>query len=152
MHKEKKDLLNEIVERLDTTIRIVKDLGYEPENVSAKEFHDYLTGEIFSEDKTTLSDILGNEYYMVHEVVEISELKKAGLKIHKQVIVESPKEVIYKAHFYAQEFEMDYAVRKRDYFWMKERLDQHRKVLYDDPNLPNGLKSEALRICEKFCL
>lgn len=152
MCKDKKDVLNEIAEKLDTTIRIVEKLGYEPEKVSAKEFHDWMNREIFSEDTTTLNDVLSNEYYMVHELVEISELKKAGFKIHKRVIVESPREVIYRAHFYAQEFEMDYAIRKRDYSWMKDRLDQHRKISYEDPNLPNGFKSEALRICEKFCL
>jgi hypothetical protein len=82
--KDKKDVLNEIAEKLDTTIRIVEKLGYEPEKVSAKEFHDWMNREIFSEDTTTLNDVLSNEYYMVHELVEISELKKAGFKIHKR--------------------------------------------------------------------
>ncbi len=36
-------------------------------------------------------------------------LKKMGRKIDKRVIVDSPKEVIYKAHFFAQEFEMNFA-------------------------------------------
>ena len=40
------------------------------------EFYDYMTGEIFFEDKTTLRDVLDSEYLTIHELVEISELKK----------------------------------------------------------------------------
>lgn len=109
-----------------------------------------MTGEIFSPDITTLRDVLGNEYLMVHELVEISELKKMGRKIDKCVIVDSPKEVIYKAHFFAQEFEMDYAVKKKDYAWMKIRLRAHKKVLHDDPNLPDEMRLVAQTIYDKF--
>ncbi|NIW11222.1 MAG: hypothetical protein GWN33_12220, partial [Gammaproteobacteria bacterium] len=68
-------------------MKLIQDLGYEAEDVSAKEFYDWMTGEIFSEDITTLRDVLGNEYLMIHELVEISELKKMGRKIDKRVIV-----------------------------------------------------------------
>ena len=64
--------------------------------------------------------------------------------------MDSPKEVIYKAHFFAQEFEMDYAVKKKDYFWMKERLRHHWRVFSDDPNLPEDLKPTTKRIYDKF--
>lgn len=56
-----------------------------------------MTGEIFSEDTTTLRDVLDNEYLMIHEVAEIDELEKMGRIINKRVIVESPKTVIYEA-------------------------------------------------------
>ncbi len=143
-------MLDEIQEKIDTTVKIIKDLGYEAEDVSAKEFYDWMTGEIFSEDITTLRDVLGNEYLMIHELVEISELKKMGRKIDKRVIVDSPKEVIYTAHFFAQEFEMNYALKKKDYYWVKLRLRHHKGVLYDDPNLPDELRSVAQTIYDKF--
>ena len=50
----------------------------------------------------------------------------------------------------AQEFEMDYALRKKDYFWVKLRLRAHKKVLHDDPNLPDELRPVAQQIYEKF--
>ncbi len=143
-------MLDRIQERIDTTVKIVKDLGYEVEDVSAKEFYDWMTGEIFSEDITTLRDVLGNEYLMVHELVEISELKKTGRKIDKRVIVDSPKKVIYEAHFFAQEFEMNYALEKKDYFWVKLRLRHHKGVLRDDTNLPDELRPVAQTIYDKF--
>ena len=109
-----------------------------------------MTGEIFSPDITALRDVLGNEFLMVHELVEISELKKMGRKIGKRVIVNSPKEVIYKAQFFAQEFEINYALRKKDYAWVKIRLRQHKRVLMDDPNLPDDMKPVAQMIYDKF--
>jgi len=143
-------MLDEIREKIKTIMKITEDLGYKVEDVSAKEFYDWMTGEIFSEDITTLRDVLGNEYLMIHELVEISELKKIGKKINKHVIVDSPKETIYKAHFFAQEFEMNYALTKKDYYWVKLRLRDHRKVLCDDPNLPDDLRPVAQAIYDKF--
>ena len=52
--------------------------GYVVGELSVREFSDFTTGEIFSEDTTTLSDVLENEYLMIHEVVEINELKRIG--------------------------------------------------------------------------
>jgi transposase len=141
---------NEIREKIKTAMKIIENLGYKVEDVSAKEFYDWMTGEIFSEDITTLRDVLGNEYLMIHELVEISELKKIGIKINKRVIVDSPKETIYNAHFFAQEFEMNYALAKKDYYWVKLKLRDHRRVLCDDPNLPDELRPVAQAIYDKF--
>ncbi|MEM2108530.1 MAG: hypothetical protein QXL10_04525, partial [Candidatus Bathyarchaeia archaeon] len=71
---------SEIENRIQTTKRALRSIGYVVK-VSAQEFVDYMTGEIFSEDTTTLEDVLGNEYLLVHELVEINELKKMGLTI-----------------------------------------------------------------------
>ena len=144
-------LLNEISAKIKKTKRAVEQIDYVAEDVSAKEFYDYMTGEIFSEDTTTLKDVLGNEFLMVHELSEMSELKKMGRIIDKQVIVDSPKTVIYEAHFKAMELELEYALFKKDYFWVKFRLKQHKEsVLEDDPNLPESLRSRGEEIFHKF--
>jgi hypothetical protein len=133
------------------TKRAVEQIGYVAEDVSAEEFYDYMTGEIFSEDTTTLQDVLGNEFLMVHELSEMSELKKMGRRIDKRVIVDSPKTVIYKAHFRAMELELEYALFKKDYFWVKARLKQHKEsVLEDDPNLLESLRPRGEEIFHKF--
>jgi hypothetical protein len=144
-------LLNEISAKIKKTKRAVEQIDYVAEDVSAKEFYDYMTGEIFSEDTTTLQDVLGNEFLMVHELSEMSELKKMGRIIDKQVIVDSPKTVIYEAHFKAMELELEYALFKKDYFWVKFRLKQHKEsVLEDDPNLPESLRPRGEEIFHKF--
>lgn len=127
------------------------EIGYIAKDISWQEFYDYMTGEIFSDDTTTLDDVLGNEFLMVHETGEISELKKMGKTIDKRVVVDSPRTTVYEAHFTAMELELTYALFRKDYFWMKMRLRQHKEsVVEDDPNLPESLRPRAEEIFRKF--
>jgi hypothetical protein len=142
-------------DEIDAKIRkaedALKQFGYEPADVSAKEFYDYMTGEIFSDDPTALRDVLGNEYIMIHELVEISELKRIGRRIDKHVIMETPKIPFYTAHLTAMETELKYALYKGDTYWAKIRLRQHKEsVLDDDPNLPEELRPRAEGIYEEY--
>lgn len=143
-------MLPEISEKINRTMKALRELNYDAEEVSAREFYDFMTGETFSEDKTTLRDVLDSDYLMIHELVEISELKKKSRKINRRVIVDSPRTVIYEAHLFAMEFEMDYALMRRDIAWLKERMGHHRGVLFDDPNLPEVMRPRARAIYEKF--
>lgn len=143
-------MLAEIDAKIKKAENALKQLGYVAEKVSAKEFHDYMTGEIFSEDKTTLRDVLDSGFLMVHELVEMSELKKMGRTINKRTIMESPKTMIYEAHFTAIEYELNYALLKREYSWIGTRLEQHKLVLVDDPHLPEELKPRGNAILERF--
>jgi hypothetical protein len=144
-------MFSEIENKIEATKKALRSISYVVKEVSAQEFYDYMTGEIFSEDVTTLDDVLGNEYLMVHELVEINELKKMGRTIDKRVIVDSPKTVIYDAHLTAMQTELNYALYKKDYFWVKIRLRQHKEsVLDNDPNLPEEMRPRAEKLFEKF--
>jgi hypothetical protein len=148
---EVRSVLSEIESKIEATKTALAPIGYVVESVSAQEFYDYMTGEISSEDTTTLDDVLGSEYLMVHELVEINELKKMGRTINKRVIMDSPKTVIYEAHLKAMETELEYALHKKDYFWIKIRLRQHKEsVLNDDPNLPEQMRPKAEALYHKF--
>src|SRR3989304_5649978 len=124
---EGESMASEIDAKIRKAMEALRQFGHYPVDVSAKEFYDYMTGEIFSEDPTTLQDVLNNEYIMIHELVEISELKKIGRKIDKSVIMETPKIPLYTAHFNAMETELKYALCKRDTYWAKIRLRQHKE-------------------------
>lgn len=144
-------MLAEIEAKIEKSKKAFKLLSYKAEEISAKEFHDYMTAEVFSEDTTTLDDVMGNEFLMVHELVEMSELKKMGRKINKHTIMECPKVMIYQAHFSAMEQELSYALVKKDLVWAKTRLRQHKEsVLENDPNLPKELKHKGEELLQKF--
>lgn len=144
-------MFKEISAKIRKAKKSLKKLDYVAKNISIREFYDYMTGEIFSEDATTLKDVLGNEFLMIHELSEMSELKKMGRTIDKRVIVDSSKTEIYKAHFKAMELELEYALFKKDYFWVKFRLKQHKEsVLENDPNLPESLRPKGEEIFRKF--
>jgi len=82
--------------------------------------------------------------------VEIGELKKLVRSINKRTIMESPKTMIYGAHFAAMEYELNYALLKRNYSWLEKRLKDHYLVLLDDPYLPEELKPRCEAILERF--
>ena len=111
--------------RIDTKIkeatRTLKQLGYETEHISPKEFYDYMTGETPTGDVITLNGVLCNEFLMVHEVVEISELKKMDTPISKQTVMSFYPRV-YEAHFTAMDFELTHALYRKDYGWLRRRL------------------------------
>jgi hypothetical protein len=142
---------NEIDCRIRQAKEALKQFGYEAADVSSKEFYDYMTGEIFSDDSTTLRDVLNNEYIIIHELVEISELKRIGRKLDKHVIMETSKTPFYTAHFDATETELKYALYKHDTYWAKIRLRQYKEdIVDDDPNLPEELRVRAREIYEKY--
>ncbi len=142
---------SEIDAKIKKAKEALKQFGYNAADVSTKEFYDYMTGELFSDNPTTLRDVLGNEYIMIHELVEISELKRIGRKIDKRVIMETPKIPFYTTHFDAMETELKYALYKSDTHWARIRLRQHKEsVLDDDPNLPEELRPRAEEIYEKY--
>lgn len=143
--------MSEIVTKIGKARNALKQIGYHAEKVTAKEFSNYMTGETFSEDSATLADVLDNAYLMLHELAEISEFKKTRRTIDRRVIVDSPKTVVYEAHLKAMELELEYALLKKDYLWIKLRLKQFKEsVLNDDQNLPETMKPRAEAICVKF--
>lgn len=147
-----RSILAEAENKIEKTRKALSSIRYLAEETTAKELFDYMTGDTFSGDKTTLEDVLGNEYLLVHELVEVNELKKLGRTINKRVIVDSPKAVIYSAHLTAMEAELIYALRKRDYSWVKIRLKQHKEnILDNDPNLPDKIRPRAEELFKNFC-
>jgi hypothetical protein len=95
-----------------------------------------MTGETPTGDTVTLLDVLDNEYLMIHEVVEISELKKKGVPINKQTVMMMHPN--YETHYTATEHELDYAIDKKDFDWLKIRID-HAKSWLEDPDMPQHL-------------
>ena len=137
------------------TKRTLKQLGYSSEPISPKEFSDYMTGETPTGDVITLDDVLRSEFFMVHEVVEICELKRMNVPIDKHTVMRFyPK--VYEAHLTALDLELTYALNKKDFDWFKRRFDNFLSQL-DDPYLPpefghlkKKLAPRCRSIVEKF--
>lgn len=144
----------EISSKVDEAMKILKVLGYRSETITPEEFYDYMTGETPTGDLITLTDILNNEFLMVHEVVEISELKKRDIPINKQTIIQFYTEV-FKVHFTALNYELTYALNKQHYEWIRSRLTDTERQL-NDPYMQkfNNLKQEVkpilMSIIKKF--
>jgi len=127
-------MYDKITVKIKGAAKILKRLGYDCGAISPKEFYDYMRAETPTGETVTLEDVLQNEFLLVHEVVEISELKKMNVVINKQTIMKFYP-YVYEAHFTALDYELSYALNKRDYQWLKQRLKNFQSQL-DDPYLP----------------
>ena len=143
-------ILSEIAAKLRKTAEILNKLGYDYESISPKEFYDYMTGETPTGDTTTLENVLNNEFLMVHEIVEISELKKMNTPINKQTVMKFYPNV-YEAHFTALDYELTHALNKKEYEWVRKRLKNFASQL-DDPYLPSEFNYLKQKLASKYTL
>jgi hypothetical protein len=135
--------------KLKRAVETARSLGYDCEDISPREFYSYMTGETVSGDRITLKEVLRSDFLMLHEVVEISELKKKGILIDEMTIVSCHLKTIYEAHIVAVEYEVKHALNKEDLAYVKLRLAHMREWLKDE-NLPKELAPKLKSIVKKF--
>lgn len=141
-------LRNRIRAKLGKTVATLRKAGYKCEVASSREFYDYLTGETPTGDTTTIMDVLANKYLLVHEVVETSELRKIGIPLNTQTVMTFHPNV-YEAHFKALEVELDHAMSKKDYEWVRARISLASSWL-EDNLMPKQLIPKCKALMKKF--
>jgi len=87
----------------------------------------------------TIPEILANPYTVVHEIVEIAEVRRMHVRFTKDVIAKHMKHV-QAAHLIAAEVEMDIAFRENDLNYLRKRLE-HIRGWCEDPLLAPDLRS-----------
>lgn len=134
--------------KLKETAEKLKRMGYECQDISAREFYDYMTGETPTGDIITIIDVLDSEYLIIHEAVEISELKKIGTPISKRTVKDFLLRV-YEVHYTAMEHELDYALEQKNQAWVKLRMALAQSWLEDDL-MPKHLIPRCKSLMEKY--
>jgi hypothetical protein len=143
--------IKEIIEfRLNQVIELLNEFEYELNACTPRELYDYLNGENFRESRITFRDRLGNEYLLLHSIVEISELKDAGLEINTKTLVTAPKEIVYNAHLKAMDYELGYSLILEDFYWLKHRLAYLGRDIKTDEFMPEEVKERALETYNSF--
>jgi hypothetical protein len=136
--------------RLNQVYELLNEFEYELNTCTSRELYDYLTGENFKESRITFRDQVGNEYLLLHTIIEISELKDAGIEINTKTRAETPKEVLYEAHLKAMDYELGYSLILEDFYWLKHRLAYLGRDIKNDEHFPESLKERALEIYDSF--
>ena len=143
--------IKEIIEfRLNQVIELLNEFEYELNACTPRELYDYLNGENFRESRITFRDRLGNEYLLLHSIVEISELKDAGLEINTKTLVTAPKNIVYNAHLKAMDYELGYSLILEDFYWLKHRLAYLGRDIKTDEFMPEEVKERALETYNSF--
>jgi len=136
-----------IAYKIREAIKNAENLGYVCENISPREFYDYLSGETYTGDIIALDSILQSELLMLHEVIEISELKRRRTPINRETIINCDREMIYDAHLTATEYEIRHALKENNLEWIRLRLS-HAKMWLEDENLPKNLVEKCKQIID----
>ena len=145
------DEIKDMIEfRLNQTYELLEEFDYKINKCTPEEFYAFLSGDKISNERVTIRDIVGNEYMMVHVVVEISELKGLGFEITEKTVSSSDNMKLYEAHLKAADYEMGYALLIEDYYWMKHRLEYLARLIKDDARLPESMKPVAMQIYDNF--
>jgi GNAT superfamily N-acetyltransferase len=119
--------------------QILRRHGYD-HDISAEDLLAYAKADTIYPSAISWDEILKDRLIVVHEVVEIAELKRMGLEITRDVIVRNLEE-LYEAHLRAAEVEMAIALEISDLGHVRGRL----KAVQDwigDPLMPSRLRAE----------
>ena len=144
------EILEVIEFRLNQVIELLNEFEYELNACTSRELYDYLTGTNFKDSRITFRDRLGNEYLFLHSIIEISELKDAGVEINSKTIMDAPKDVLYGAHLKAMDYELGYCLILEDFYWLKHRLAHLGRDIKTDEHMPEELKGRAMEIYNSF--
>jgi hypothetical protein len=113
-------------------------------DASAEGIARWFDADTMCPDKT-LDEVLGNPWLVVHEIVEIDAIKKAGLALTKEVMVVHPDEVD-RAHCEASRIELKIATKDKDAAHFGDRILDIRRWS-KDPNVLPGMRTRYARSC-----
>lgn len=140
---------SEIEERLEKAKETLKEHGYLCE-VSAREVKKYLQADTYYET-LSMDDILKDPFLVIHEVVEVNEILKRGLKITKDVITKNYEKVM-EAHLTAAEVELEISKKMGNYENIETKI-RYIKGWEEDPLLTDELKEKCRNLYKKaHCL
>ena len=136
--------LSIIQKKIDSTIEYLEKRNYSSLPVLALELVSYFEGDAPSGDAITLPMILNSKWLLLHEVIELSELKKKGFTISSQLLFDHSKEV-FSAHLTATSWELALASQDDDANWVQKRLEDIKSWLTD-----SSLPPDQVHICKDF--
>lgn len=141
-----------IKKEIDSAISKVSELLREKEvpyvEVSPKEVIKYFSGEAPSGDVRKLSDLVDEKWLLIHELLELSELKRKGCTISRDLL-DSKSDEVYRAHVFAFAWELRLAKRAGDNKWVERRI-QLVKNWINDERIPEDVKRRCEDILKEY--
>lgn len=111
-----------------------------PCEVSLKDLDDWFNAQTANPDASQ-DEVFSEPLLVAHEIVEVTEVKRMGLSITKDVILKNPDRV-YEAHLSAFEVELELAKDTHNRGHIQARLKDVRSWC-EDPFLPSRLKARC---------
>ncbi|MBE0519025.1 MAG: hypothetical protein IH630_07380 [Thermoplasmata archaeon] len=134
--------------------RLLEDNGYDC-TTTAADLRQWFEADTPFDENFGLDEVLRYPLLVVHELVEIENVKRMGLSLTKDVIVTN-LEKIDDAHLIATEAELKIAIALRDVRHIRDRLENIRMWIEDDTVTPENkekyrrMHSETQRVLESI--
>lgn len=141
-NQSNKKTLVSIQRKIDFFRTLLMENNYPIEEIYTQELVDYFEGEAPSGDTVTLDKVLLSKWLLIHEIIELNELKKMGFKISGSLLF-SESEKVFHAHLTATEWELDLAFEAKDFSWIATRLIHVKSWLED-----SSLSKESINRCK----
>lgn len=136
---------SDIENALQSAMQVLARLGRTCD-VSAEDVAKWFEADTMYPD-ITLDEVLKNPWLVVHEIVEIDAVKKAGLVLTKDVIIANPEEVD-RAHCEAATVELRIAAKNKDAAHLRDRIPDIRGWSKDPHVLPE-MRARYARLCSE---
>ena len=137
-----------VAEKLHTCVKILKRFGYDC-NVSEKELMTYLTADTPYPDLSSKA-ILSDDLWLIHELIEINELKKMGIAITGKDLIMKNLEKVYEAHLKALKLEILIAQKLGRLDHIERSFKNLKNIVHSDPLIPSHLRSAFKDMLEKY--
>ena len=137
-----------VTERLHICVKILKRFGYDC-NVSEKELTTYLTADTPYPDLSSKA-ILNDDLWLIHELIEINELKKMGIAITGKDLIMKNLEKVYEAHLKALKLELLIAQKLGRLDHIERSFKNLKNIVHNDPLVPSHLRSAFKDMLEKY--
>ncbi|MFQ6013412.1 MAG: hypothetical protein ACE5LS_07190 [Thermoplasmata archaeon] len=118
----------------------LEEYGY-PCEADSEDLRAYFDAETVQDDRISMGEVATNRFLLMHELVEITEIKRLGLELTKDVIVQN-YELVYGARLKAAEVELEQAALAGDHGHLRRRLEDVRSWC-EDPLLPAAMKARC---------
>lgn len=129
----------EVEERLEAARHSLGVVGYTCD-VSGRDVEEYLNADTYYET-LSMDDMLKDPFLCIHEVVEVNEIKRRGLRITRDVIINHYEEVM-EAHLKATEVELEISKEMGNYDNIRTKVT-YMKGWMEDPLLTDELKRKC---------
>jgi hypothetical protein len=116
--------------------QLLRDHGYDC-TTTAEDLQRWFEADTPFDENFGLDEVLKNQLIVVHELVEIENVKKMGLALTKDVIVKN-LEKVDDAHMIATEVELGLAASMKNVKHLRDRLESIKMWSEDDTVTPEN--------------
>jgi len=141
-------LIEEIAKAIAKNEAFLSEALINQDDVTPQELIEYFSGDTPTGDTTTINDVLEHPWLLLHEIVELKNLKLKGFIISRKLVWDNYLDVL-EAHIAATSTELRIARVHGDFDWVSKRVKLIPSWL-EDTEMPEPFKTKLLNLMEHY--